>query len=222
MTKKEKMIDQLPYKGATPWYRFWKRTIDIFVSFTLILFLSLPLFVIWLVVRLSSPGKGIFKDERVGKDDKNIGVYKFRTMYADAETNLEKYLTKEQIRDWESERKVDNDPRITPVGNFLRKTSLDELPQLFNILFGTMSLVGPRPITRWELESHFTYEQKKILLSCRPGLIGYWGVMGRSDVPFDYGRQELELNYFKLRGLWFDLLLLFRVIPAVFKGRGAK
>ena len=222
MTKKEKILDQLPYKEVTLWYRFWKRAFDIFVSFTLIMFLALPLFVIWLVVRLSSPGKGIFKDERVGKDDKNIGVYKFRTMYSDAETNIEKYLTKEQIRDWESERKVENDPRITPVGNFLRKTSLDELPQLFNILFGTMSFVGPRPITRWELDGHFTYEQKKILLSCRPGLIGYWGVMGRSDIAFDCGRQELELNYFKLRSLGFDLLLMFRVIPAVFKGRGAK
>ena len=222
MTKKEKMLDQLPYKKVTWWYRFWKRFFDIFVSLFLIILLSLPLFIIWVVVRLSSPGKGIFKDERVGKDDKNIGVYKFRTMYSDAETNLGKYLTKEQIRDWESERKVENDPRITPVGNFLRKTSLDELPQLFNILFGTMSFVGPRPITRLELESHFTYDQKKILLSCRPGLIGYWGVMGRSNISFDHGRQELELNYFKLRGLWFDLMLMFRVIPAVFKGRGAK
>ena len=222
MTKKEKMLDQLPYKKASGWYRFWKRAIDIFVSLTAILVLALPLFVIWLIVRLSSPGKGIFKDERVGKGDKNIGVYKFRTMYADAETNLEKYLSKEQLRDWESERKVENDPRITPVGVFLRKTSLDELPQLFNILFGTMSIVGPRPITRLELESHFTYEQKKILLSCRPGLIGYWGVMGRSEVAFDKGRQELELNYFKLYSLSFDLLLCFRVIPAVLKGTGAR
>ena len=222
MTKKERMLDQLPYKKVTIWYLFWKRFFDIFISLILIIILSLPLFVIWLVVRLSSPGKGIFKDERVGKDDKTIGVYKFRTMYADAETNIEKYLSKEQLRDWESERKVDNDPRITPVGNFLRKTSLDELPQLFNILFGTMSLVGPRPITRLELESHFTYDQKKILLSCRPGLIGYWGVMGRSEVAFGHGRQELELNYFKLRSLLFDLLLCFRVVPAVLKRKGAK
>ena len=222
MTKKEKMLDQLPYKEVSGWYRFWKRAIDIFVSLTAIIVLSLLLFVIWLIVVLSSPGKGIFKDERVGKDDKNIGVYKFRTMYADAETNLEKYLSKEQLRDWESERKVDNDPRITPVGRFLRKSSLDELPQLFNILFGTMSLVGPRPITRLELESHFTYEQKKILLSCRPGLIGYWGVMGRSEVAFDQGRQELELNYFKLRSLWFDFILCLRVVPAVLKRKGAK
>ena len=84
MTKKEKILDQLPYKDVSLWYRFWKRFFDIFISLFAILVLALPLFIIWLVVRLSSPGKGIFKDERVGKDDKNIGVYKFRTMYADA------------------------------------------------------------------------------------------------------------------------------------------
>ena len=222
MTKKEKIVDQLPYKEVTWWYRFCKRTFDIVLSFFLIVILCLLLAVLWLVVWLSSKGKGIFHDMRVGKDDKDIAVYKFRTMYGDAETNIDKYLNEEQKRQWEIDRKVDDDPRITKVGQFLRKTSLDELPQLFNILFGTMSFVGPRPITRFELEKHFTPEQKKILLSVRPGLIGYWGVMGRSNIGFDHGRQELELNYFKLRGLWFDLSLMFRVIPAVFKRKGAK
>lgn len=222
MTKKEKNVTQLPYKKVSLWYKFWKRTFDILLSGFLILLLLLPLFVIWLFVKISTKGGGIFLDNRVGKDNKNISVYKFRTMFIDAEKNVDKYLSPEQMRQWETERKVDNDPRITKFGNLLRKTSLDELPQLFNILFGSMSFVGPRPITRSELEQHFNEEEKRVLLSARPGLIGYWAVMGRSEIGFDRGRQDLELNYFKLRSLSFDLLLMFRVIPAVLKRKGAK
>ena len=144
-------------------------------------------------------------------------------MYIDAETNVDKYLNKAQKKQWKKERKVEHDPRVTPIGRVLRKTSLDELPQLFNILFGSMSFVGPRPITESELSQHFTEEQQKIYVSARPGLIGYWGVKGRSNVEFKSGvRQKLELDYFKLRGLFFDLGLMFRVIPAVLKGSGAK
>ena len=222
MTKKEKNVDSLPYKQVTAWYRFWKRTFDITVSLLAIILLSWLMLILYIAVWISSKGTGIFHDNRVGKDHREIHVYKFRTMYADAEENVDKYLNKQQKKQWKKERKVTDDPRITPLGSFLRKTSLDELPQLFNILFGTMTVVGPRPITLKELNDHYTPEEQKILLSARPGLLGYWGVMGRNDVQYDKGRQKLELDYFKLRSLWFDFTLILRAIPAVLRGKGAK
>ncbi len=221
--KKEAMVDSLPYKKANWWYRFVKRSFDIWVSLIAILVLS-PLYLLFIIINaIYTRGHPIFFDKRIGKDHKHINVYKFRSMYYDAETNVDKYLSKAQKKQWKKERKVENDPRITPFGRILRKTSIDELPQLFNILFGSMSFVGPRPITEGELTNNFTKEQQDIMLSARPGLIGYWGVKGRSNVAFADGvRQKLELDYFKLRGIWFDLGLIFRVIPAVLKGSGAK
>jgi len=221
--KKEAMVDSLPYKKANWWYRFVKRSFDIWVSLIAILVLS-PLYLLFIIINaIYTRGHPIFFDKRIGKDHKHINVYKFRSMYYDAESNVDKYLSKAQKKQWKKERKVENDPRITPFGRILRKTSIDELPQLFNILFGSMSFVGPRPITEGELTNNFTKEQQDIMLSARPGLIGYWGVKGRSNVAFADGvRQKLELDYFKLRGIWFDLGLIFRVIPAVLKGSGAK
>ena len=200
-----------------------KRSFDIWVSLIAILILS-PLYLLFIIINaIYTRGHPIFFDKRIGKDHKHINVYKYRSMYYDAETNVDKYLSKAQKKQWKKERKVENDPRITPFGRILRKTSIDELPQLFNILFGSMSFVGPRPITEGELTNNFTKEQQDIMLSARPGLIGYWGVKGRSNVAFADGvRQKLELDYFKLRGIWFDLGLIFRVIPAVLKGSGAK
>ena len=221
--KKEAMVDSLPYKKANWWYRFVKRSFDIWVSLIAIIILS-PLYLLFIIINaIYTRGHPIFFDKRIGKDHKRINVYKYRSMYYDAETNVDKYLSKAQKKQWKKERKVENDPRITPFGRILRKTSIDELPQLFNILFGSMSFVGPRPITEGELTNNFTKEQQDIMLSARPGLIGYWGVKGRSNVAFADGvRQKLELDYFKLRGIWFDLGLMFRVIPAVLKGSGAK
>jgi lipopolysaccharide/colanic/teichoic acid biosynthesis glycosyltransferase len=217
------MVDSLPYKKANWWYRFVKRSFDIWVSLIAILILS-PLYLLFIIINaIYTRGHPIFFDKRIGKDHKHINVYKYRSMYYDAETNVDKYLSKAQKKQWKKERKVENDPRVTPFGRFLRKTSIDELPQLFNILFGSMSFVGPRPITEGELTNNFTKEQQDIMLSARPGLIGYWGVKGRSNIAFADGvRQKLELDYFKLRGIWFDLGLMFRVIPAVLKGSGAK
>lgn len=164
-----------------------------------------------------------YSDFRLGRYGKEIKVWKFRSMYIDAESNIDDYLTPEQKEIWLRERKLDHDPRITPVGKFMRKTSMDELPQLFNILGGTMSFVGPRPITRSELEQHFTPKDRRKYLSVRPGLLGYWAVMSRSNADFDSGeRQKLELEYVDKRSIWFDIKIFLKAIPAVFSGKGAK
>lgn len=204
-------------------YFFVKRGFDIFNSVLAILVLSPLLLILTLCAAISSGGAPIFKDVRIGKKGAVIKVYKFRSMYRDAEDNPRKYLSEEQMQRWLTERKVDDDPRITKFGNFVRKTSLDELPQLFNILFGTLSFVGPRPITQREIDGAFLPEQREILLSARPGMIGNWDVNGRSNVTFASGqRQFLELDYFAKRSLWFDFKLLLKVIPAVLKHDGAQ
>lgn len=204
-------------------YLFFKRGFDIFFSLLAIVTLAPILLMLLLINLFVTRGHPVFKDKRVGKNSKDISVYKFRSMHFDAETNIDKYLTPEQIEIWKKERKVENDRRITSFGRFLRKTSLDELPQLFNILFGSMSIVGPRPCTRMEINRWFSDKEKEILFLARPGLTGYWQVNGRSGVTFESGkRQELEIEYFYKRGFWFDVVLVFKTIPAVFKSKGAQ
>ena len=213
---------QLKIKNGL-FYRFVKRAFDIFSSFLAIVLLSWLLIIIFIIQLFATKGHPIFADPRVCKGGKIRKILKFRSMYFDAESNIDKYLTPEQKEIWLRERKLDNDPRITKFGKFLRKTSLDELPQLFNIFIGSMSVVGPRPISQREFEEEFTEEQRNIIVLARPGLTGYWQVNGRSDVDFDSGkRQEMEVEYFYKRGLWFDLCLIFKTIPAVFAHKGAK
>lgn len=204
------------------WYYFWKRVFDFFSSLCVILLISWFLLILFVIQLFATKGHPIFADKRVGYHGKDIKVYKFRTMYFDAESNINKYLSEEQLEVWKRERKLDNDPRITNFGKFLRKTSLDELPQLFNILFGSMSVIGPRPITRKE-ESNYFPSELEILHQAKPGLTGYWQVVARNNVTFDSGeRQKLELEYFTKRSFWYDFGLIFRTIPAVLKHRGAK
>ena len=204
-------------------YVFFKRFFDIMMSFLGIVILSPLLIVLSLIVIFSSKGGAFFADKRIGKNGKDIKVLKFRSMYKDAESNPEKYLSPEQLLKWQTERKIENDPRVTKVGRFLRKSSLDELPQLFNILFGSMSIVGPRPITYAEYTENFSEEERKVLTSVRPGLTGYWQVYGRSNVSYETGeRQKLELKYFEKMGFLTDTVILFKTVPAVLKQEGAK
>lgn len=217
----EKQYEIIKVKGGRL-YAFLKRLEDITASLLAIIILFIPMLIIGLLVKLTSKGPMFFKDKRVGKGGKDITVLKFRSMYIDAESNIDKYLTEEQKIQWVRERKLDKDPRITKVGRFLRKTSLDELPQLFNIFKGDLSIVGPRPITRSELDDNYNEYQKNIILSARPGLTGYWQVSGRSNVDYLSGeRQKLEIEYFTKRGFWFDIGIIFRTIPAVLKSKGA-
>ena len=159
-------------------YKIVKRGMDIFIA-SISLVLLLPLFlIITIAIKLDSKGKVIFKHKRIGKDGKEIYIYKFRTMVENAQ-DLIKSFTPEQKKEFRENFKLENDPRITKVGNFLRKNSLDELPQLINILKGDLALIGPRPVINDELEKYTTNKSK--FLSVTPGLTGYWQVPLFSD-----------------------------------------
>lgn len=218
--KTEMIFAEVTHKPS-PFYFFLKRIFD-FCSAFLLFIVLLPLFLVLIpVLFFSNPGSVFFKDHRIGKNGKPISVYKFRTMYSDAETRPEKYFSTDQMKQWKEERKVQDDPRVTPVGHFLRKTSLDELPQLFNIIGGSMSVVGPRPVTLQELEDNYTMEQKKLLLSAKPGLLGYWQVFARNDARYDDGsRQKFELAYFKKQGFLIDLKIIVFALPYMLRHPG--
>lgn len=204
-------------------YLFFKRVADIGVSSIAIILLSWLFIILTAVCVVATKGHPFYADARVGRNGRNIKVYKFRTMYADAEINIDKYLDDDQQEEWYKERKIDNDPRVTKLGNFLRKTSLDELPQLFNILFGSMSLVGVRPMTRRELQDNYSLGQIQLIYGSKPGLTGVWQVLGRNDVTFSSGkRQKLDMLYFKNRGLRYDAKLIFLTVPAVLTQKGAR
>lgn len=204
-------------------YEFFKRFADIVGSFLGIIVFSIPMIIVAIAIKVDSQGPVIFKDKRVGKGGKLVNIYKFRSMYVDAEQKLNDYLTPEQLEQWKKERKIDNDPRITKVGKFIRKTSLDELPQLFNIFIGNMSVWGNRPISKMELDTWYADEQKELLLKVKPGLTGYWQAYGRSDVTFESGeRQKLDLVYVEKRSTWLDIKIFFRTIYIVLTGKGAK
>lgn len=220
MNREEIKLEKI--KGNNWWYRFTKRCFDFISSLLLILFISWLILLLFIINVFATKGHPIYKDKRVGYKGKSICVYKFRSMYVDANDHPEKYFTQEQMETWLRERKVDDDPRITKFGKFLRKTSLDELPQLFNILFGSLSVIGWRPISVQET-NNFYESELKVLYSGKPGLTGYWQVYGRSDVDFASGeRQKLELEYFTKRGFWYDLGLVFKTIPAVLRRDGAQ
>ena len=223
MENEVKTESRIPSKIRGNWVYFAsKRIFDFIMSLIAILLLSWLLLIIFIIQIFATKGHPIFPDKRVGKKGKMIHVLKFRSMYYDAETNIDKYLTPEQKEIWLRERKIEPDPRITKFGRFIRKTSLDELPQLFNIFIGNMSFVGPRPISQKEL-LNFTKEELDVLLTAKPGLTGYWQVSGRNNIDFKSGeRQKVELEYFAKRGFFYDIGIIFRTVPAVLTKRGAK
>lgn len=152
-TRDALVVDQIKPSG-TLGYRFVKRLFDLVFSLMAIAILFIPVGLVCVLICLESPGNPLYTQERIGKNGKVIKIFKLRSMVADA-GNVQKYLNFEQLHQWEIERKVDNDPRITKVGQFIRKCSIDEMPQFLNVLNGDISVIGPRPITRDELEMHF-------------------------------------------------------------------
>lgn len=203
-----------------PCYECIKRIFDLLFSLVAVVLLSPVLLVISLAIRLEDRGPILYCAQRVGRGGKPITVYKFRSMRMHAD-RLEDMLTPEELEEYKKNYKLEHDPRVTKVGAFLRKTSLDELPQLFNILAGTLSLVGPRPVLQEETELYG--DKRALLLSCKPGLTGLWQVRGRSNVTYEDGRrQALELNYVSHRSLWLDIKILFWTVGAVVRMDGAK
>jgi exopolysaccharide biosynthesis polyprenyl glycosylphosphotransferase len=203
---------------------FWgltiKRAIDIVVSLTAIILLSPVMLVAAIAVKLTSPGSIFFVQKRLGLNKRMFNIYKFRTMVVDAEARLKEI---EHLNEADGAVfKIKNDPRVTLIGGFLRKTSIDELPQLFNVLKGEMSLVGPRPlqVRDYELfETHCGDWQRK-RFSVRPGITCLWQIKGRSSTTFEKW-MELDLQYVRTWSLWLDLEILAKTVPAVLKGSGA-
>lgn len=201
---------------ARPVYRAIKRSFDVCFSAAMLILLSPLMILTALAVRLDSPGPSIFRQTRVGKDGRLFTFYKFRSMCADAEDQLE------GIRDLNEKDgpvfKIADDPRITRVGRFIRRTSIDELPQFWNVLKGEMSVVGPRPALPNEVAQYTPYQRRRLLM--RPGITCYWQTrFNRDAISFD-AWMEMDLRYLRDCSVWTDLKLIVKTLGVVFTGQG--
>ena len=195
----------------------FKRSMDIFLSI-LAVFLGSPVFLLTaIMVKVTSPGPIIFSQVRVGKYGRHFKFYKFRSMYIDAEARKAELMKHNESTDGVI-FKMKKDPRITPFGRFIRKFSLDELPQLFNVILGDMSLVGPRPPLPSEVKTYTLEERKR--LNITPGITCLWQVSGRSELPFSK-QIALDKEYIASRSAWKDFLILLKTVPAILTGKGA-
>lgn len=197
-------------------YEGIKRIFDVILSAFAIVALSFLLVIVSIAIKLDSKGPVIYAQKRVGKKGKSFTIYKLRSMCEDAD-QLRENLQDQNECDGPV-FKIVRDPRVTRVGKFLRKTSLDELPQLFNIVKGDMSIVGPRPPLLSEVEQYTPYQKHR--LDVKPGLTCYWQISGRSNIGFDKW-VELDLKYIEERSLWTDLKIILKTVPAVLLERGA-
>lgn len=202
-------------------YSFLKRAIDITASATALLLLSPVFLATSLAIRKDSDGPAMFTQKRIGKNGKLFEIYKFRTMVPDADKKLYELLEQDEEarEEYKINKKLKNDPRITKVGNFLRKTSIDELPQLINVLKGDMSLVGPRPYLPREIDDMGNYYDS--IVESKPGITGLWQVSGRSNTTFEE-RLEYDLKYNEEKGFMYDMGLLTKTVGVVLKKDGAK
>lgn len=198
-------------------YLHTKRFIDIVLSIIGLIILFPIFLILAIIIKKDSKGPVLFAHTRIGKNGKKFKMYKFRTMYKNAQEMI-KYFTPEQMKEYKENFKLENDPRITKVGKFLRKTSLDELPQIINILKGDLSIIGPRPVIEQELEKYKNNKEK--FLSVTPGLTGYWQANGRSNTTYEE-RMQMELYYVDNMSLKFDTKIFFKTILSVIKREGA-
>lgn len=195
----------------------FKRICDIICSLIAIAILSPILLVISILIKMTSKGPVVYKQNRVGKQGQIFSIYKFRSMVNDA-YNFRKYLSEEQINYYRINRKLNNDPRVTKVGRIIRRTSLDELPQLVNILKGDMSIVGPRPMMPEEIKMYG--KNYKLYITTKPGLTGLWQIHGRFRTSMKQ-RMRLDVIYIKNQGILTDIKIIFRTFVVVILQKGA-
>ncbi|HFK1497456.1 TPA: sugar transferase [Bacillus paranthracis] len=198
-------------------YLFMKRLMDIVGALCGLILLSPIFFIVALLIKLEDPkGPIFFKQNRVGKNEKEFGMYKFRSMVTDAEEKLKGLLQHNEVSG--AMFKMKDDPRVTKIGKFIRKTSIDELPQLLNVLKGEMSLVGPRPPLPREVKEYTSYDKQRLLVI--PGCTGLWQVTERNSVGFKE-MVELDLTYIQHRSLWLDVKLMFKTVLVLFGSKDA-
>ncbi|MFQ5856324.1 MAG: sugar transferase [Anaerolineae bacterium] len=226
-------VIQLPHQDdilITPWYEHFdpaqrlirgkaylhlKRALDLLLCVLALPFLLVGFVICGILIKFDSSGPILLKQQRTGRGGKLFGMYKFRTMVSNAE-ELKQELTHLNELRW-PDFKITNDPRVTRVGRILRKTSLDELPQIINVIKGEMSLVGPRP-TSFGSDTYLLWQTER--LDVTPGITGLWQIEGRAETEFDE-RLRLDIAYIERRSLWLDINILIRTILVVFNGRGA-
>lgn len=218
---KSRKSKSLENKTINLFNRIGKRVLDLLAGMVGIIML-IPITILVGIVNFFEKDKGpiFFTQERIGKDGKLFKMYKFRTMIVGADKELERILKedKEAAKEYKKNKKLKNDPRVTKIGKFLRKTSLDEFPQFINVLKGNMSLVGPRPYLPREQEDMGYYYY--YIIKCKPGITGLWQVSGRSEVSFDE-RLELDLEYYKNTNLIQDVNLIAKTVVKTIKREGA-
>ncbi|MCB2306809.1 exopolysaccharide biosynthesis polyprenyl glycosylphosphotransferase [Clostridium estertheticum] len=198
-------------------YFIIKRVIDVIGSLSGVILISPVMIIVAIWIKIDSKGPVFFAQSRVGRDGKKFMMYKFRSMCSDAECLLGKLKNENEMSG--PMFKMKDDPRITKVGKFVRKTSIDELPQLFNILKGEMSLVGPRPSLPKEVVQFTSFQKRRLI--AKPGLTCYWQVRGRSDISFEEW-MEMDVEYIEERNTWIDIILIFKTVGVLFGDEGAR
>jgi len=213
-----KEIDRINDKKIV--YKAVKRVFDIVFSLIGLILLSPVFLIIAVIIKLDSKGPVFYVQKRIGINGKLFKIYKFRTMVVGADKKLRKYLKEnpEASKEYGKYKKLNDDPRTTKIGNFLRKTSLDELPQLINILKGEMSIVGPRPYLLKEKKDMKEFYEP--IVTCKPGLTCIWQVSGRSNLSFEQ-RLKLDMEYLDKRSIWLDLMLILKTFTKILKSEGA-
>jgi exopolysaccharide production protein ExoY len=199
-------------------FQLTKRVLDCVIA-VLVFIVSLPIFLTLALLVAMDGGPVIYRHKRIGREGQQFDCYKFRTMIVGAHDLFDEFLAYHPsvVAEWEEAQKLDFDPRITSTGRFLRRTSLDVMPQLLNVIRGEMSLVGPRPVTKPELQRYGAHASE--YLTVRPGLTGFWQVSGRNRLSYAE-RVALDVRYIRTRSIWFDTVILFRTIIVLLRGDG--